>query len=205
MLFKPVAMGVSEGPAAQPGSATYWHRQTISSTKEVPPVIRAVATAMAVEGYPEKDRFGMRLALEEALVNAIKHGNQSDPTKRVRVGYQVTAEGVLVEVEDEGAGFDARQVPDPCAPENLERPGGRGLLLMRSYMTWVRFNPCGNCVTLYERRSDSPGDRPADTPAHKPPAQHGPSHRCSGAPGRTKRNTERGGQRDRPRGERRSP
>jgi serine/threonine-protein kinase RsbW len=154
MLFKPLAAGVSEGPAEQPASAAYRHRQSISSTKEVPGVIRVVATAMAAEGYPEKDRFGMRLALEEALVNAIKHGNHNDPTKGVRVDYRVTAEGVLVEVEDDGAGFDPRKVPDPCAPENLERPGGRGLLLMRSYMTWVRFNPRGNRVTLYERRSD---------------------------------------------------
>jgi serine/threonine-protein kinase RsbW len=103
----------------------------------------------------------MRLALEEALVNAVKHGNKGDATKRVRVRYQVTAAGVLVEVEDDGTGFDPLKVPDPCAPENLERLSGRGLLLMRSYMTWVRFNPCGNCVTLYERRSDGPGNQPA--------------------------------------------
>jgi serine/threonine-protein kinase RsbW len=190
MWSKPLAMGVLEEPAEPPGRALYWHRLTISSTKEVPTVLQAVATVMAAEGYPEQDRFGMRLALEEALVNAVKHGNQSDPTKCVRVGYQVTAEGVLVEVEDEGAGFDPRKVPDPCAPENLERPGGRGLLLMRSYMTWVRFNPCGNCVTLYERRSDGPGNHAADGPAWKPPAQHGHWHRCSGARGRKKRNTE---------------
>jgi serine/threonine-protein kinase RsbW len=204
-LFKPLAAGVSEGPAEQPGSAAYWHRQSISSTREVPPVVRAVATVMAAEGYPEKDRFGMCLALEEALVNAIKHGNQSDPTKRVRVGYRVTAGAVLVEVEDEGAGFDPRKVPDPCAPENLERPCGRGLLLMRSYTTWVRFNPRGNRVTLYERRSDGPGDRPADTSARNPLAGHGPSHRCSRAPGRKIRNTEGEDQWDQPRRERRSP
>src|SRR5262249_45275412 len=136
-------------------------RQSISSTTEVPSVVHAVATAMAAGGYPERDRFRMRLALEEALVNAVKHGNKGDATKRVRVRYQVTAAGVLVEVEDDGRGFDPREVPDACALENLERPAGCGLLLMRSYLTWVRFNPCGNCVTLYERRSDGPSNQPA--------------------------------------------
>jgi serine/threonine-protein kinase RsbW len=165
MLLESVAMGVLEGPAERPGSASYRHRLTISSTRDVPRVVQAVATAMAAEGYAEKARFGMRLALEEALVNAVKHGNQSDPTKCVRVGYQVTAKAVLVEVEDEGAGFDPDKVPDPCAPENLERPSGRGLLLMRSYMTSVRFNPCGNRVTLYKRRTDGPGNHAADGPA----------------------------------------
>jgi serine/threonine-protein kinase RsbW len=140
----------------------------------MPSVVQAVASAMVAAGYPERDRFGMRLALEEALVNAVKHGNKGDATKRVRVRYQVAAAGVLVEVEDDGTGFDPRMVPDPCAPENLERPSGRGLLLMRSYMTWVRFNPSGNCVTLYERRSDRPANQSGDGPPRKPPAREDP-------------------------------
>jgi serine/threonine-protein kinase RsbW len=71
----------------------------------------------------------------------------------VRVRYQVNAEQFLVEIEDEGPGFDPEGVADPLAPENLERPGGRGVFLMRHYMTWVSFNERGNCVTMCRRRT----------------------------------------------------
>jgi serine/threonine-protein kinase RsbW len=108
---------------------------------------------MAALDYSEKDRWSMCLALEEALVNALKHGHQFDPTKHVRVRFTVVAARVLVQVCDEGAGFDPKAVADPLAPENLDRPSGRGLLLMRAYMTSVRFNRRGNRVTLCKRRS----------------------------------------------------
>jgi serine/threonine-protein kinase RsbW len=120
-------------------------------------VLDKVADAMAGEGYPEKDVFGVRLALEEAVVNAIKHGNRDDPARTVWLAYQVGPEQVLAEIEDEGEGFDPEGVPNPLAPENLERTSGRGLLLMRAYMTWVQYNARGNRVTLAK---DHPG-RPA--------------------------------------------
>ena len=120
---------------------------------EIGRVADAVVAAMAAAGYPDRDRFAVRLALEEAVANAVKHGHQGDPAKRVRVGYRVRADRVLVAVEDQGAGFDPRRVPDPRDPENLDKPSGRGLLLMRSYTTWLRFNERGNRVTLCRARS----------------------------------------------------
>jgi serine/threonine-protein kinase RsbW len=108
---------------------------------------------MAEQGHAKKDIFGMRLALEEAIVNAIRHGNRDDPAKSVQVTFDVDPDGALAEVEDEGSGYDPARVPDPTAPENLERPGGRGLWLMRAYTTWVRHNQRGNRVTLYKCRS----------------------------------------------------
>ncbi|MGH7171747.1 MAG: ATP-binding protein, partial [Gemmataceae bacterium] len=87
-------------------------------------------------------------ALEEALVNAIKHGHKFDPSKEVQLRYYLTAECLLAEIEDQGCGFKPEDVPNPFAPENLERPSGRGLLLMQNYMTWVRYNDAGNCVTM---------------------------------------------------------
>ena len=96
----------------------------------------------------EKDLFGIRLALEEALVNAIKHGNQMDPTKKVFVNYRLEPDRFLVVIRDEGAGFDPTDVPDPTAVENLERPCGRGLMLMQYYMTEVRYSDGGNVVTM---------------------------------------------------------
>jgi serine/threonine-protein kinase RsbW len=96
----------------------------------------------------EHDVFSVKLALEEALVNAIKHGNQMDRTKKVRIVYQLHADRFEIRISDEGTGFDPCDVPDPTAFENLERPCGRGLMLMRHYMTEVAFNDCGNGVTM---------------------------------------------------------
>jgi serine/threonine-protein kinase RsbW len=89
-------------------------------------------------------------------VNAIRHGHKGDVTKQVRVSYSVTADEVVAEIEDEGPGFDPQQVPDPLSPENLERPSGRGLFLMRHYTSWVRFSPRGNCVTLCRLKKFEP-------------------------------------------------
>jgi serine/threonine-protein kinase RsbW len=125
----------------------------IRAAAEVGRAVGAVAAAMAQEDYTDRDLFGLRLALEEALVNALRHGNRGDPSRRVAVRWRVTPDCVLVEVEDEGEGFVATRVPDALAPENLERPCGRGLLLMRHYLDEVRYHGRGNRVTLGKRRS----------------------------------------------------
>ena len=98
--------------------------------------------------------FSIKLALEEALINAIKHGNQMDRSKKVRVYYRVSADRFEVRVADEGPGFDPSEVPDPMSAENLERSCGRGLLLMRHYMNEVVFHPPGNVVSMTKRRSN---------------------------------------------------
>lgn len=107
--------------------------------------------------YPMADVMGVRLALEEVLMNAIKHGNKQDPAKVVRVQYQVTEEQVAVEVEDQGEGFTPDDVPDPTLPENLERPGGRGVFLIQQFMSEVEYNPRGNLVRLKKVRSIAAG------------------------------------------------
>ncbi len=103
--------------------------------------------------FDDRDVFGIRLALEEAIVNAIKHGNGMDPDKAVRIWCRVTQENVRVEIEDEGEGFTVEEVPDPTADENLERPCGRGIMLMRAFMTEISFNSRGNRVTLVKNRT----------------------------------------------------
>src|SRR5437588_4063611 len=95
--------------------------------------------------FTEKEIFSIKLALEEALINAIKHGNQFDRGKKVRIAYRVQKDRFDIEIRDEGPGFDPADVPDPTAIENLERPCGRGLMLMRYYMTEVNFTTAGNC------------------------------------------------------------
>jgi serine/threonine-protein kinase RsbW len=96
----------------------------------------------------EHDVFSIKLALEEALVNAIKHGNQMDRSKKVRIAYQLLPDRFHLQITDDGPGFDPSDVPDPTAFENLERPCGRGLMLMRHYMTEVAFNERGNGVAM---------------------------------------------------------
>jgi serine/threonine-protein kinase RsbW len=122
------------------------------SAEEVSALLDNLGAALEEYKYPKKDQFAVRLALEEALVNAVKHGNQGDTSKQARLRYDVNAEFVVVEVEDEGAGFDPSAVLDPLAPENLERPSGRGLFLIRKYMTWMEHNECGNCLKMCKQR-----------------------------------------------------
>jgi serine/threonine-protein kinase RsbW len=114
-------------------------------------------------GFPPRDVFGVRLALEEAIVNAIKHGNGMDPEKTVRIGCRINLQSVFIEIEDEGEGFEPDLVPDPTDPENLEKPCGRGLMLMRSFMSRIEFNDVGNRVTL-EKHREMKNDNGEDSP-----------------------------------------
>ena len=101
------------------------------------------------------DVFGVHLAIEEALVNAIRHGNREDPRKQVQVRCRLADDRVRVEIADEGPGFDPGRVPDPTDPGRLESPMGRGLLLMRAFMSRVSFQDSGRIVIL-EKDRDNP-------------------------------------------------
>ena len=91
----------------------------------------------------EEDRHWIGLAVREAVANAIKHGNGGDPEKQVEVEVRLVGDEVVVSVRDEGTGFDPGAVANPLAPENLLRPGGRGIFYMKSLMDRVdyRFGP----------------------------------------------------------------
>lgn len=112
-----------------------------------------ILEAAEQKGFDEGDMFAIKLALEEAFVNAVKHGNQDDATKHVSVSYEVTDDELRVTIADEGTGFDPGGVPDPTDDANLERPCGRGLMLIRAYMDEVEHSPNGNEVRLLKRRS----------------------------------------------------
>jgi serine/threonine-protein kinase RsbW len=120
---------------------------------EVHSFLDKLANELCGAGYSKQDIFCIRLALEEAICNAIHHGHAQDPDKPVQVVYYINRQRILARVQDEGPGFDPAQVADPRLEENLDRPGGRGLLLMRSYMDRVEFNARGNGVTLTKFRS----------------------------------------------------
>jgi serine/threonine-protein kinase RsbW len=127
-----------------------------SDLAEARRVQEEIEEALQAARYGDRDIFSIKLALEEALVNAIKHGNQMDPDKRVHVAYTVTPERFDIRITDEGPGFNPEDVPDPTLPENLERCCGRGLLLIRKFMTDVAYHGRGNVVTMSKLRNGTP-------------------------------------------------
>lgn len=103
--------------------------------------------------YAKASRFAVRLAVEEALTNAFRHGHRSLPRETpVTLDLTVGPEEVKISVEDQGPGFTPEAVPDPTLDENLDKPAGRGLMLMRAYMASINYNAKGNQVTLVYRR-----------------------------------------------------
>ena len=105
--------------------------------------------------WSPRDIFSVHLALEEALANAIKHGNRNDPGKCVRIRCVLEPDHVRIEIADEGAGFRLCDVPDPTRPDRVESPTGRGLMLMRSFMSRIEFNALGNQVIMEKERSEA--------------------------------------------------
>jgi len=118
--------------------------------------VQQAIEAVVKTAFEEHEAFAVKMAVEEALVNAIKHGNQMDPEKSVRVRYALGPERFDVRITDEGPGFNPEDVPDPTLPENLERCCGRGLLLIRKFMTEVNYHGCGNVVTMSKLRNGTP-------------------------------------------------
>ncbi|MEI6504244.1 MAG: ATP-binding protein [Planctomycetota bacterium] len=108
---------------------------------------------LGIHGWPPSDIFAIHLAAEEAIVNAIVHGNRLDPAKKVHVECVVSPEVTRIAITDEGAGFDPASVPDCTSDERLEAPGGRGVMLMRSFMSRIEYNAKGNGVVLEKIRN----------------------------------------------------
>ncbi len=108
--------------------------------------------ALAENGFCQDDVFAVHLAVEEAFLNAVKHGNKMDSSKTVKVEYLVDGEKIELKFTDEGEGFDLCGVPDPRCEGNLYKPHGRGVLLIRAYMDEVCYNDSGNCVKMVRYR-----------------------------------------------------
>lgn len=103
--------------------------------------------------WEHRDIFCIHLAVDEALVNAMLHGNAMDETKHIRFRRQISPNKVRIEITDEGSGFDPDLLPDPTDADHLSRPCGRGVMLMRSFMSRVEFHDRGNHVVLEKDRS----------------------------------------------------
>lgn len=111
-------------------------------------------------GFDDDTRHWVDLAMREALANAIKHGNGEDPDKQVEVAVRMEGEELVIEVCDQGPGFEPQAVSDPRAPENLLSPNGRGIFYMKSFMDRIDYSFCpggGTRVTLRKRLVRRPG------------------------------------------------
>lgn len=110
-------------------------------------------------GVIKPENSNLFVALDEAFVNAVKHGNKFDSAKLVRITADVTRNEARFTVEDEGEGFDVNSIPDPLDPENLFKTSGRGVLFIYNIMDEVKYNDRGNRLTMV-KKSDS-GEHPA--------------------------------------------
>jgi len=118
-------------------------------------VCKQIVTGLEANDFSEEDVFAIHLALEEAFVNAVRHGNKMEATKAVKIDYSVGIDRVEVCVTDEGQGFDPDVIPDPRYGDNLFKPAGRGLLLIKSFMDIVEYNKQGNSLRMVRYKDKS--------------------------------------------------
>jgi len=103
-------------------------------------------------GFSENAIFGVKLALEEALTNAVKHGNKNDPDKTITISYAIDELRAEITITDQGAGFEPHTIPDCTEPDRLPLPFGRGLMLMKAYMDEVCYRDNGRQVYMVKNR-----------------------------------------------------
>lgn len=131
----------------------FWEITIRSDLQEAHRVVTQFVERAQKWGASDSELLGMQHGMHEAVVNAVRHGNDGIDTKRVRIAYRFLNDDVWMEVEDEGVGFRLGEVADPTLDENRVRPGGRGVMMMRHFMTSVDFNERGNRVTMRKLRA----------------------------------------------------
>ncbi len=127
---------------------------TIRSTLvEAQAIQERVVREMEQLSFSARDMFALRLAIEEALSNAIRHGNHQDDSRQVHVSCRLDDQKVRVVVTDQGDGFDPAGVPDPTEDEFIGRPNGRGISLMQTYMNICEYSDGGRRITIERDRN----------------------------------------------------
>ncbi|HTL28980.1 MAG TPA: ATP-binding protein [Tepidisphaeraceae bacterium] len=114
-------------------------------------VQKAILDEVDRNGYTGAAAYAIKIALDEGLINAVKHGNKLDPKKNVRVEANINSEQAEIIIHDEGVGFKRTDVPDPTAEENLEKCSGRGILLIEAYMTEVEWSDSGRRIRMIKK------------------------------------------------------
>lgn len=128
-----------------------------SCTDEGQNAIQELMGALVEQGWDGSEFFQVNMAAEEAVVNAIEHGNKRDPCKSVHLLFRVSPSEIYLEITDEGAGFNPATLPDPTDEELIDKPRGRGVLLIKEFMSEVHYNGRGNSVVMIKRRSTESG------------------------------------------------
>jgi len=115
---------------------------TLDSTLETVNSAEETAGRMATEaGFDDEEVMKISMAVREAAVNAVLHGNAYDPNKKVTLAFERTPHALVIVIRDQGKGLDESKIPDPLAPENLMKTSGRGIFLIRSFMDVVEIHP----------------------------------------------------------------
>jgi serine/threonine-protein kinase RsbW len=115
---------------------------TLDSTLETVNNAEETAGRIAAEaGFDDEDVMKISMAVREAAVNAVLHGNAYDPGKKVTLAFERTAQDLVITIRDQGKGLDLKKIPDPLAPENLLKTSGRGIFIIRSFMDEVQIHP----------------------------------------------------------------
>ena len=134
---------------------------TLDSTLESVNKAENLASEVAARaGFDEDQQFHIAMAVREAAVNAVLHGNAYDPEKKVLLSYEKTPEALVITITDQGKGLDPHEIPDPLASENLMKGSGRGIFLIRSFMDEVKIrntNP-GTEITLIKHVGGKPAN-----------------------------------------------
>lgn len=151
-MTDPAAQHQPPDPAGRPtpdeGTLTVQHdRDQVRGAQS------AIMAAVERHHFPKASVFAISLSLEEAIANAFHHGHKNlPPSAAVTVRYQITDDRVFLSVEDQGPGFKVEEVPDPTLDENIERTSGRGIMLIRAYMSSVAYNGRGNRLDMTYQR-----------------------------------------------------
>jgi len=123
-------------------------------------VLEYLLDRVAKLGLIKVEQSNLFVALDEAFVNAVKHGNRNDPSKLLRVTAELSAHEAIFTVEDEGEGFDVNAIPDPCDPANLFKSNGRGVLLIYNIMDEVEYSERGTRLKMVKRPDGLPQTGP---------------------------------------------
>ena len=130
-----------------------YDQQIASDPDLCAPIIAQLLDQLAIFNWSTKDSFGIHMAMEEAIQNAIRHGNECRSDKFVHVTIDLDNLQFRSTVTDEGQGFDPEAVPDPTEDVNLDKCSGRGVMLIKHFVDEVKYNPCGNSVTLSKKKT----------------------------------------------------
>jgi serine/threonine-protein kinase RsbW len=138
-----------------PNTPTTRTSLTLSSTLETVDRVEHEAESFAARlGFHEDDVSNIAMAVREAAVNAVIHGNAYNRDKQVKASFEATDADLVIRIADEGTGFNEEAIPDPLSPENILRGSGRGVFLMRAFMDEVHFRQLspGTELTLIKHR-----------------------------------------------------